>query len=263
MCAHSGVPLGTTFYEHEGKAYSKEAFTKLFCKRCSGCGGVLDKEYIKRDENTFYHRSCFCCDSCGTPFLTDMNDNARDARFIEKDGKCMCNACFYEEYGERCEECNKLLKSGDTIFKVQKPSGEFIILCKEHYNSSAYNSICAMCGERIQGKLFRRKTASGSKVYHEKCFFAARSAVFRLASAAASMLNTKEMYFAMITFAKQLVAYAPAAGSKLASKKKMVEWNGSKYHADSCFGCCVCSMPLAGKPYMEREGKFTAKSIST
>ena len=93
-CADSGVLLGTTYYEHEGKAYCKESFTNLFCRRCEACGGVLDKEYIKRNENSFYHRSCFCCDACGEPFLTDLNDDASDARFMKKTASAFASKIF-------------------------------------------------------------------------------------------------------------------------------------------------------------------------
>merc|ERR1712127_717725 len=98
-----------------------------------------------------------------------MNDEAAPSEFIERDGSCFCEGCFYDRYGEKCGKCGKTLGKGDTIYKVKKPDGSELVLCKEHYEEQ-YAHKCAKCGKEITGEMFRQNTSSGSKLFHAGCF---------------------------------------------------------------------------------------------
>ena len=58
-CDNCGTPIGQgTYYKKDSKYYCEKCYDKLFARRCTYCGGIIDRDGIV--VNGFnYHRSCY------------------------------------------------------------------------------------------------------------------------------------------------------------------------------------------------------------
>uniref|UniRef100_A0A3Q2YQP0 Leupaxin n=1 Tax=Hippocampus comes TaxID=109280 RepID=A0A3Q2YQP0_HIPCM len=99
FCAHCGNFFGDDgFLEKDGKPYCSGDFYRLFAPKCAGCGGSVTEKYLTAANGT-WHPECFVCADCLKPFS--------DGRFMELDGRPLCQTHFYTRQGTLCGSCRQ------------------------------------------------------------------------------------------------------------------------------------------------------------
>ncbi|XP_051930805.1 leupaxin isoform X3 [Hippocampus zosterae] len=99
FCAHCGNFFGDDgFLEKDGKPYCSGDFYRLFAPKCAGCGGSVTEKYLTAANGT-WHPECFVCADCLKPFS--------DGRFMELDGRPLCQTHFHTRQGTLCGSCRQ------------------------------------------------------------------------------------------------------------------------------------------------------------
>lgn len=90
-CDYCHKPIAEDFLQHEGKVYCPgniaPCYKMALGRVCDGCGKALDQSFLsvlgKR-----YHKGCFCCAGCHTPFTT--------LQFYSVNDKPYCETCVHK-----------------------------------------------------------------------------------------------------------------------------------------------------------------------
>nr|XP_057928984.1 leupaxin isoform X1 [Doryrhamphus excisus] len=99
FCTHCGDFFGDDgFLEKDGKPYCRKDFYHLFAPKCAGCGESVMEKYLTAANGT-WHLECFVCADCLKPFS--------DGRFMELDGRPLCQTHFHSRQGTLCGSCRK------------------------------------------------------------------------------------------------------------------------------------------------------------
>ena len=103
LCTQCSTPLGVNedtqivnYFIHDGKAYCREDYEKLFASPCKGCEKPILESLIVC-KNASWHESCFRCVDCGRTFEHQV--------YYEIDGMPYCEEHFHKKRGTLCHEC--------------------------------------------------------------------------------------------------------------------------------------------------------------
>ena len=161
VCRSCKTPLGTNpFHNVENQPYCHDCFVAKFAKVCARCKKPITSDMVNA-LNKSWHRECFTCTGCNTPFATPS--------FYQKDGNPYCEACYKAACAPKCAGCAKpivgssLMALGKSfhpecfvcnVCKCPFPNGQFynmdgVPVCQEHYRKNAAPAVCAKCGNNI------------------------------------------------------------------------------------------------------------------
>eukprot|EP00096_Caligus_rogercresseyi_P007722 TRINITY_DN2571_c0_g1_i1.p1 TRINITY_DN2571_c0_g1~~TRINITY_DN2571_c0_g1_i1.p1 ORF type:complete len:466 (+),score=144.93 TRINITY_DN2571_c0_g1_i1:497-1894(+) len=144
-CFSCKGPFGEDgFHEHDGKAYCKGCFFGSFAPKCGGCSGPIQDQYIS-SLNAQWHRDCFVCSKCGSPF--------QDGNFFEHGGKPYCETHYHSLRGSLCAGCHKAIQGRciTAMFRKFHP---------EHF-------VCSFCLKQLNKGTFKEQ---GDKPYCHECY---------------------------------------------------------------------------------------------
>ncbi|XP_077439846.1 leupaxin isoform X2 [Vanacampus margaritifer] len=145
FCAHCGDFFGDDgFLEKDGKPYCSGDFYRLFAPKCAGCGGAVTENYLTAANDT-WHPECFVCADCLKPFA--------DGRFMELDGRPLCQTHFHARQGTMCGSCRQPIV-GRCISALD---GKFH---PEHF-------VCAFCLRQLSQGIFQEHKG---RPYCSACF---------------------------------------------------------------------------------------------
>ncbi|XP_061681445.1 leupaxin isoform X1 [Syngnathoides biaculeatus] len=145
FCAHCGDFFGDDgFMEKDGKPYCSRDFYRLFAPKCAGCGGSVMENYLTAANGT-WHPECFVCADCLKPFP--------DGRFMELNGRPLCQTHFHARQGTVCARCRQPIV-GRCISALEKR------FHPEHF-------VCALCLRQLSHGIFKE---NNGRPYCPLCF---------------------------------------------------------------------------------------------
>ena len=97
---------GGNSIEYQGKRYCLPCYKKVSASICEKCKRPIDGRSVQAC-GFLYHPECLACTECNTPLTGNT--------FFEHDGKPYCNFHYYRLFGEVCESCQEVIKSGEGV----------------------------------------------------------------------------------------------------------------------------------------------------
>ncbi|MEW5925349.1 MAG: LIM domain-containing protein [Candidatus Zixiibacteriota bacterium] len=199
-CDNCGTPIGhTTYYKKDNKYYCEKCFDKLFARRCTYCGGVIDKDGIVVN-GLNYHRSCYndnvakrcavCSEVIFDNYYLDYWGNAYHQKHLDSLDQCrycgrlICESVtysgvVYDDGRHVCNLCRRTVvndisdaeKLMDTTLLLLEMSG--IKLDSQNIslrlvNSDELKKITGADIELQEGYTICNKTIVGSEVIEQK-----------------------------------------------------------------------------------------------
>ncbi|XP_061895261.1 paxillin [Entelurus aequoreus] len=133
FCTHCGDFFGDDgFLEKEGKPYCRKDFYQLFAPKCAGCGEPVMEKYLTAANGT-WHLECFVCADCLKPFS--------DGRFMELDGRPLCQTHFHSRRGTLCGSCR------------QPIVGRCVSAMESKFHPEHF--VCTFCQKQLSQGIFR------------------------------------------------------------------------------------------------------------
>ncbi|XP_028903454.1 four and a half LIM domains protein 5 isoform X1 [Ornithorhynchus anatinus] len=136
VCQRCQKPIGTEpLISKENGNYCVPCFQKLFAHLCVSCKKEITTGGVNvRDQP--WHRECFLCAGCKKPLSGQ--------RFISKDERPYCVACFSNLFAEKCAACTQPI----TAFG----GATFVSFEERQWHRNCFN--CGKCGVSLVGQGF-------------------------------------------------------------------------------------------------------------
>eukprot|EP00118_Oscarella_pearsei_P006236 m.28320 g.28320 ORF g.28320 m.28320 type:complete len:507 (+) comp30679_c0_seq2:93-1613(+) len=169
------------FFSKDGSFYCTDDYHKLYGTSCHSCGEYVEGDVVSAAGKT-YHRMCFACGKCKTPF-------SEDEQVIFDGNTCVCQKCSKPlrsptPTGKACGGCDEDIDSEKVLIALDKSwhiwcfkchhcncllAGEYmgkdgLPYCEKDYQS-LFGVKCARCEEFITGKVLQ----AGEQSYHPSC----------------------------------------------------------------------------------------------
>jgi len=119
---------GDAMEGEDGKVYCRAEWVKRFQKTCATCQKPITEKKPLEAKEKFYHRKCFTCQVC---------NKVLDGRWLEEDGKPICENDYYRKRGLVCPCCDTHV------------DGEGKVVGKFRFHHRCFN--CAYCRREPEG----------------------------------------------------------------------------------------------------------------
>ncbi len=135
---------GDAFEGEDGKVYSQLEWEKKYQKVCHTCNKPIKEKKPVAAKDKFYHRKCFTCQVC---------KEVLEGRWMEEDGRPICEKDYYRKRGLVCPCCNLHVDGeGKTVGKFK-------------FHQRCY--LCAYCRREPEG--FFKQVPLKAGIYCGQC----------------------------------------------------------------------------------------------
>ncbi|XP_058163805.1 prickle-like protein 1 [Dasypus novemcinctus] len=158
------------YFYQDGKIHCGRHHAELLKPRCSACDEIIFADECTEAEGRHWHMQHFCCLECGAVL--------GGQRYIMKDGRPFCCACFESLYAEYCETCGEHIGVDHAQMTYDG----------QHWHATEACFSCAQCKASLlgcpflpkQGQIYCSKTCSLGEDVHasdssDSAFQSARS----------------------------------------------------------------------------------------
>ncbi|XP_029105244.1 prickle-like protein 2 [Scleropages formosus] len=137
VCSELLVDL--IYFYQDGKIYCGRHHAEQLKPRCSACDEIIFADECTEAEGRHWHTKHFCCFECETVL--------GGQRYIMKDGRPYCCACYESLYAEYCDACGEHIgvDQGQMTYDGQ------------HWHATETCFCCARCKKSLLGRPFLPK----------------------------------------------------------------------------------------------------------
>ena len=146
-----GKEFTDSYNLHQGKPYCDAHYKELSGVTCSSCGLAIDEKAVKALGGLF-HRKCFSCLRCASPFL---RPGEKPQPFLAMEGKPICVPCHEAALGSQQKECAACRK--------ELVPGQCLSAMGSGWCATCF--VCTQCRSPFKGAFYN----VGGRPYDEQC----------------------------------------------------------------------------------------------
>ncbi|KAK9968313.1 hypothetical protein ABG768_002644 [Culter alburnus] len=262
---------GKKFVRKDEKQVCVRCFDKFCANTCTECRRPISTESKElHHKGRYWHSDCFRCAKC--------YKNLAKESFTSKDDKILCGTCSSRVDAPRCHGCYKPILAGTEnveykgnswhdecfiCYQCQKPIGSKSFITKNN------NIYCSPCHEKKFAKqcaCCKKPITTGGVNYqdqpwHSECFVCSSC---RKPLAGTSFTSHEEKVYCVDCYKSTVAKKCSGCQNPITGFGKatnVVNYEGGSWH-DYCFNCKKCSLNLADKRFVARNGDIYCSDCS-
>ncbi|ROL54362.1 Adhesion G-protein coupled receptor G4 [Anabarilius grahami] len=262
---------GKKFVRKDEKQVCVRCFDKFCANTCTECRRPISTESKElHHKGRYWHSDCFRCAKC--------YKNLAKESFTSKDDKILCGTCSSRVDAPRCHGCYKPILAGTEnveykgnswhdecfiCYQCQKPIGSKSFITKNN------NIYCSPCHEKKFAKqcaCCKKPITTGGVNYqdqpwHSECFVCSSC---RKPLAGTSFTSHEEKVYCVDCYKSTVAKKCSGCQNPITGFGKatnVVNYEGGSWH-DYCFNCKKCSLNLADKRFVARNGDIHCSDCS-
>uniref|UniRef100_A0A8C1HG21 Four and a half LIM domains protein 1 n=1 Tax=Cyprinus carpio carpio TaxID=630221 RepID=A0A8C1HG21_CYPCA len=262
---------GKKFVRKDEKQVCVRCFDKFCANTCVECRRPISTDSKElHHKGQYWHSDCFRCAKC--------YKNLAKESFTSKDDRILCGTCSSREDAPRCHGCYKPILAGTEnveykgnswhdecfiCYQCQKPIGSKSFIAKNN------NIYCNLCHEKKFAKqcaCCKKPITTGGVNYqdqpwHSECFVCSSC---RKPLAGTSFTSHEEKVYCVDCYKSTVAKKCSSCQNPITGFGKatnVVNYEGGSWH-DYCFNCKKCSLNLAEKRFVARNGDIYCSDCS-